>query len=172
MRRLRTRMWFKGATSRQDPGGERVCVCVDLSCSLGNRQQQEKKSLGVIGQRFYPLWPIKLHLCAYKQPIRDLMPSWGDRRISSGNTHTHVYTLGNIIYLCTHKWMLAVMRELEPNGAVLSVCVHSTNRAGAGAYPGNQKAFLWTSQHFHWFKSWTVVDVIRCGSLLTKALKD
>lgn len=102
MRRLRTRMWFKGATSRQDPGGERVCVCVDLSCSLGNRQQQEKKSLGVIGQRFYPLWPIKLHLCAYKQPIRDLMPSWGDRRISSGNTHTHTYTHWEISYTFAH----------------------------------------------------------------------
>lgn len=108
-----------------------VFLCVDLSCSLGNRQQQEKKSLGVIGQRFYPLWPIKPHLCAHKQPIRDLMPSWGDRRISSGNTlthtHTHVCTLGNIIYLCTHKWMFAVMRELEQNDAVLSVCVFSTN---------------------------------------------
>lgn len=32
-----------------------VLVCVVLSCSLGNRQQQEKKSLGIIGQRFYPL---------------------------------------------------------------------------------------------------------------------
>lgn len=34
-----------------------VFVRVVLSCRLGNRQQQqeEEKSLGVIGQRFYPL---------------------------------------------------------------------------------------------------------------------
>lgn len=32
-----------------------VFVPVVLSCSLGKRQQQEKKSLSVIGQRFYPL---------------------------------------------------------------------------------------------------------------------
>lgn len=135
-----------GSDSKEQPRDRtletNVFVCV-LSCSLGNRQQQEKKSLGVIGQRFYPLWPIKPQLCTYKQPIRDHMPSWGERRISSGNTQTH--TRGNIIYLRTLVNVCNDARagsewRRDQNGAVMSVCVFShQHRAGTGAdaYPGN-----------------------------------
>lgn len=79
-----------------------VFVCVVLSCSLGNRQQQEKKSLGIIGQRFYPLWPIKPQLRTYKQPIRDLMPSWGGELVLVTHTHNLYNTLGEISYTFTH----------------------------------------------------------------------
>lgn len=122
-----------GCDSKEQPRDRtletNVFVCVALSCSLGNRRQQEKKSLGVIGQRFYPLWPIKPQLCTYKQPIRDFMPSRGDKRISSANTNTHTHTQ----HVCTH-WETSYTFEhgmyewcRDQNDAVLSGCLVSTN---------------------------------------------
>lgn len=96
MQGLSTQMWFKGASSSLDTdlfSCVHACVCEwasshlpALCCSPGNRQQHEKQRPGVIGKRFYPLWPIKMQLCIHKQPIRRFMLSWGDKGIVFAKT--------------------------------------------------------------------------------------